>query len=57
MTTIQQLMDMHGRRVLITGAIGALGRMMADTLAELGADLLLIDRPGSDFHKLESELQ
>ncbi|MAF94372.1 MAG: short-chain dehydrogenase [Rhodospirillaceae bacterium] len=56
MTTIQQLMDMHGRRVLITGAIGALGRMMADTLAELGADLLLIDRPGSDFHKLESEL-
>jgi len=56
MTTLQQLMDMRGRRVLLTGATGGIGRVMADTLAELGADLVLIDRPGSDFDSLASEL-
>ena len=30
--------------------------MMADTLAELGADLLLVDRPGADFHGLIESL-
>jgi len=56
MTTLQQLMDMRGRRVLLTGATGGIGRVMADTLAELGADLVLIDRPGSDLDSLASEL-
>jgi NAD(P)-dependent dehydrogenase (short-subunit alcohol dehydrogenase family) len=56
-TTIAALMNLKGRRALITGALGGLGRMMADTLAELGADLVLVDRPGSDFGALESELQ
>ena len=50
-------MNLKGRRALITGALGGLGRVMADTLAELGADLVLVDRPGSDFGALESELQ
>jgi NAD(P)-dependent dehydrogenase (short-subunit alcohol dehydrogenase family) len=57
MTTIKALSDMKGRRVLITGATGFLGRMMADTLAELGASLILLDRPGSDFAALEQQLQ
>lgn len=48
-TTIKQLMSLKGRRALITGAAGGLGRIMTDTLAELGADLVLIDRPGCDF--------
>lgn len=56
MTTLQQLMGMQERRVLITGATGALGRVMADTLAELGATLLLVDLPGSDFESLEFDL-
>lgn len=43
---------MEGRRVLITGASGALGSVIADTMAELGADLLLVDRPESDFESL-----
>lgn len=50
-------MDLRGRRALITGATGKLGQMMADTLAELGADLLLVDRPGSNFEPLERELR
>jgi NAD(P)-dependent dehydrogenase (short-subunit alcohol dehydrogenase family) len=56
MKTIKQLMSLKGRRALITGATGGLGRVMAYTLAELGADLLLLDRPGADFEGLEREL-
>ena len=52
MTTISELTSLKGRRALITGSTGALGRVMAETLAELGADLVLVDRPGSDFDDL-----
>lgn len=52
MSTIKELMDLTGRRALITGATGGLGKVMADTLAELGADLVLVDRPESDFETL-----
>lgn len=57
MVTLKELMNLSGRRALITGATGGLGRMMADTLAELGADLVLVDRPGSDFEALNEELR
>lgn len=49
MTTIKELMNLTGRRALVTGACGYLGVIMTETLAELGADLVLVDRPGSDF--------
>ena len=56
MTTIKELSNLKGRRALITGAMGGLGKVMADTLAELGADLVLVDRPGSDFDSLSASL-
>ena len=56
MTTIKDLIDLKGRRALVTGAAGGLGKAMADTLAELGADLVLVDRPGSDFDSLSENL-
>lgn len=56
MPTIKALMDLSGRRAVITGATGGLGRVMADTLAELGADLILVDRPGADFQPLSESL-
>ena len=49
-------MDMRGRCAVITGATGGLGTTMAETLAELGADLILVDRPVSDFEQLEANL-
>ena len=56
MSTIKELSDLSGRRVLITGATGGLGKVFADTLAELGADLILVDLPGSDFQTLNEGL-
>jgi NAD(P)-dependent dehydrogenase (short-subunit alcohol dehydrogenase family) len=52
MTNVTELMGLDGRTALITGAVGGLGSVMAKTLAELGADLLLVDRPGADFDAL-----
>lgn len=57
MSTVQELMNLKGRRALITGATGGLGSVMADTLAEMGADLILVDRPGTDFAPLTASLQ
>ncbi|MBT8585676.1 SDR family oxidoreductase [Polynucleobacter paneuropaeus] len=37
-------MKMSGRSALVTGASGALGRIFSETLAEMGFDLLLVDR-------------
>lgn len=51
MTTLKELSNLKGRRALITGATGELGKVIADTLAELGADLVLIDREGSDLDR------
>lgn len=55
-TTIAALMSLKGRRALITGATGGIGRVIALTLAELGADLLLVDRPGSVYGPLVQEI-
>jgi NAD(P)-dependent dehydrogenase (short-subunit alcohol dehydrogenase family) len=43
MKTFNALMMLSGRRALITGSCGGLGRVIAQTLAELGADLDLLD--------------
>ena len=53
---ISELISLKGRRAMITGATGGLGRVLADTLAELGADLVLVDRQGSNIEPLANEL-
>ena len=57
MKTIKELMSMSGRTTLITGAAGNLGRCMAETVAELGSDLILVDRPGADYNSILDDLQ
>lgn len=41
--TLARLGDLSGRRALITGGAGHLGRIMAAALLEAGADLVLLD--------------
>jgi NAD(P)-dependent dehydrogenase (short-subunit alcohol dehydrogenase family) len=50
MNTIKGLINLKGRRALITGACGGLGIVIAETLSELGADLLLLDRNESNLN-------
>jgi len=52
MTTLRELSNLKGRQALITGASGGLGQIFAETLAELGADLILVDLHGTDLDDL-----
>ncbi len=56
MTTTKELSNLRNRRALITGATGHLGKVIAETLAELGADLILVDLPGSGVDILCNQL-
>lgn len=49
MTTVMELSNLRGRLALVTGAAGGLGQVFTETLAELGADLILVDLPGTDL--------
>jgi NAD(P)-dependent dehydrogenase (short-subunit alcohol dehydrogenase family) len=48
--------DLSGRLALVTGASGALGKVIAQTLAELGADLVLSDLDAKSLDELAEEL-
>ena len=41
--SIKQLMNLEKRYALITGSTGYIGKEIAETLAELGANLYLLD--------------
>ena len=41
--SVQDLLDLRGRTALVVGGAGHLGRVAADTLAELGAAICLVD--------------
>lgn len=56
MRDLKTLMDMTGRRALITGGAGHLGRTMGDSLAELGAEVLLVDVPGAPTQAVADDI-
>jgi NAD(P)-dependent dehydrogenase (short-subunit alcohol dehydrogenase family) len=49
MKKISELINLKGRRALITGAAGRIGQEIANTIAELGGDLILVDKPETDW--------
>jgi len=57
MTTLRELSNLKGRKALITGAAGGLGQIFVETLAELGADLILVDLNGSDLDGLAKRVK
>lgn len=56
MKTFMELSNLDGRCTLITGAAGGLGQMMSNVLAELGSDLILVDKLGSGFQEQKEYL-
>lgn len=57
MTILNQLSSLNGRRALITGAAGGLGKVFAETLASLGADLILVDLANTQLKEIAAELE
>ncbi len=57
MKTIREMINLKGRRALITGAVGGIGRQMAFAIAELGGDLVLVDKPESKYEELIDTIQ
>ena len=57
MTTFKELSSLSGRKALITGASGGLGKVFAETLGELGANLILVDLPGTSLEDLALKIK
>ena len=56
MPKLSEMMSLKGRTAVITGATGHIGRALSGALSEQGADLILVDRPGSDFASVTASL-
>ena len=57
MDTPATLLDLTGRRALVTGAAAGIGRAIALLFASAGADLLLVDRDEQGIEALAAELR
>lgn len=57
MPTLVEAMSLKGRQALVTGATGGVGSTAVRVLAELGADLVLVDRPRTDYQPLIAEIE
>ena len=57
MTTFNKLLDMKGRLCLITGASGSIGSVLSETMSELGADLIIVDKDLGKLNKLKKTLE
>ena len=57
MKKINELMDLKGKTVFITGGAGYLGSSMSHALAELGANIVIASRDGEKCEQLAQTLQ
>lgn len=55
--TLSSLMNLSGRVAVITGGAGYLGAAIADTLAELGASVCLVDKSAKAIHEASGRLR
>ncbi len=56
MRSFSDLHNLDGRLAMVTGAAGKLGSIISLTLAELGANLILIDRPKSGLQEISDQI-
>ena len=56
MKNITEMMDLTGRTALITGATGGIGQEVASTIAELGGNLILVDKPSSNYDLMKRKI-
>ena len=56
-SNVNDLFNLSGKTVLITGACGHLGSVITDAVAQLGAELILVDLPTVDMTKHIIELK
>lgn len=57
MKKFYNLSDMSGRTSLITGASGHVGKIISNTLAELGSDLIIVDQSIDDLNLLKNTIE
>lgn len=57
MKLISDLMSLHGKRALVTGGAGLLGSQISETLAELGADVIIASRNVENCQDKADELK
>jgi NAD(P)-dependent dehydrogenase (short-subunit alcohol dehydrogenase family) len=57
MSTLKELMDLHGRVALVTGGAGLIGSEMCEALAELGAAVAVLDCDGPACRRLAQRLK
>ncbi|MFM9872952.1 MAG: SDR family oxidoreductase [Fimbriimonadaceae bacterium] len=55
--SIHTKLNLQGRHALITGGAGHIGKKCAETLAELGATLTLLDLPGDHLQQTAKDLK
>jgi NAD(P)-dependent dehydrogenase (short-subunit alcohol dehydrogenase family) len=56
MRSVSELMTLKGRVALVTGGAGHIGAAIAHTYAELGAAVVVLDRPGAAVESLAGAL-
>lgn len=57
MRRIKELIDLTGRTALVTGGAGFIGRAMLETLAELGANVVALDRDSTAASEVANSIR